>query len=104
MLDAGLVTQTQDELTVVWHEEGKDDSAAFSADGLMAIVTKQHRANFDLWPEEDKARDPHAAPTPRAAEGPIARRPEGAQHRVVASEILRRGPLWRRDARRFFVA
>jgi hypothetical protein len=61
MLDAGLVTQTQDDLTVAWHEEGKDDNAAFSADGLMAIVTKQHRANFDLWHEEDKARDPEAS-------------------------------------------
>jgi post-segregation antitoxin (ccd killing protein) len=31
-----------------------------SADGLMALAMAQHRSNFDLWHEEDKARAPEA--------------------------------------------
>jgi len=32
------------------------------ADELDQLVVEQHRANFDLWHEEDEARDPEATP------------------------------------------
>jgi len=62
MLDALLITQMHDETTRAWHEPADQtslaDEADLYADSLMALVTAQHRANFDLWHEEDKARDP----------------------------------------------
>jgi hypothetical protein len=55
MLDALLITRMQDETTAALHEtEGKLEID--SADGLMAMAMAQHRANFELWHEEDKAR------------------------------------------------
>jgi hypothetical protein len=63
MLNALSVTKIQDEKTLAWHGE-KDDS---SSEGLMALVVAQHRANFDLWHEEDKARDPKASDAQIAA-------------------------------------
>ncbi len=64
MLDALLIARTQDEMTVALHETEREPGAELnmetSADRLMAIVMAQHRANFDLWHEEDKARDPAA--------------------------------------------
>ena len=64
MLDALLITRTQDEMTQALHEtvqetEGNFDIAV-NADALMSIAMAQHRANFDLWHEEDKARSPEA--------------------------------------------
>src|SRR5262245_29550979 len=42
--------------TQVWHgaEEG------LPSDPLLALVQQEHRRNFDLWHEEDKARAPNA--------------------------------------------
>lgn len=60
MLDAILITRMQDEMTLALHEAGDELEIETNADGLMAIVLAQHRANFDLWHEEDKARDPGA--------------------------------------------
>ena len=58
MLDALLITRMQDEMTSALHEtEGQLEIEA-SADGLMALAMAQHRANFELWHEEDKARVP----------------------------------------------
>jgi Protein of unknown function (DUF4254) len=57
MLDALLIVRMQDENTAAWHET---ETAEAEADGLLAIAMAQHRANFDLWHEEDKARDPQA--------------------------------------------
>ena len=57
MLDALLIVQMQDENTAAWHETAISQA---EADGLLAIAMAQHRANFDLWHEEDKARDPGA--------------------------------------------
>jgi hypothetical protein len=60
MLDALLITRMQDEMTAGLHEmEGQLEIEA-SADGLMALAMAQHRANFELWHEEDKARAPGA--------------------------------------------
>jgi hypothetical protein len=60
MLDAILITRMQDDMTAALHEAGDELEIETNADGLMAIVLAQHRANFDLWHEEDKARDPAA--------------------------------------------
>jgi hypothetical protein len=60
MLDAILITRMQDEMTLALHEAGDELQIETNADGLMAIVLAQHRANFNLWHEEDKARDPGA--------------------------------------------
>ncbi|WP_433972754.1 DUF4254 domain-containing protein [Tunturiibacter lichenicola] len=58
MLDALLITRMQDEMTAALHEVEDEVAIEATADGLMALATAQHRANFDLWHEEDKARVP----------------------------------------------
>lgn len=67
MLDALLITRMQDEVTAALHETDGELEMEASADGLMALAIAQHRANFDLWHEEDKAR------APRATDAEIAR-------------------------------
>jgi hypothetical protein len=63
MLSAFAIAAMQDEKTRAWHETKESDDA----DGLMGIAGAQHRANFDLWHEEDKARDPGASDAEIAA-------------------------------------
>jgi Protein of unknown function (DUF4254) len=58
MLDALLITRVQDEMTAALHETEGELEIEASADGLMALAMAQHRANFELWHEEDKARAP----------------------------------------------
>jgi hypothetical protein len=58
MLDALLITRMQDEMTAALHETEGQLEIETSADGLMALAMTQHRANFELWHEEDKARVP----------------------------------------------
>src|SRR5277367_2673304 len=60
MLDALLITRMQDEMTAALHETEGQLKIETSADGLMALAMAQHRANFELWHEEDKARAPNA--------------------------------------------
>ena len=60
MLDAILITQMQDEVTAALHDTSGELALEATADGIMAIAIAQHRANFDLWHEEDKARCPGA--------------------------------------------
>jgi hypothetical protein len=62
-LDAQSVTQLHDQATRRWHEDpGWPDSATLAqltaGDALVKIALAHHRANFDLWHEEDKAREP----------------------------------------------
>jgi hypothetical protein len=60
ILDALLITETHDEITRALHEiEGQPNLKPPPGD-LMALITAQHRSNFDLWHEEDKARTPNA--------------------------------------------
>jgi Protein of unknown function (DUF4254) len=61
MLDALLITRTQGEMSAALHETESELAIETSADGLMALVMAQHRANFELWHEEDKARVPGVA-------------------------------------------
>jgi hypothetical protein len=49
----------QEEATRRWHEPTEMPARASELD---ALVVDQHRANFDLWHEEDEARDPEATP------------------------------------------
>jgi hypothetical protein len=58
MLDALLITRMQDETTAALHETEGQLEIETSADGLIALAMAQHRANFELWHEEDKARVP----------------------------------------------
>jgi Protein of unknown function (DUF4254) len=58
MLDALLITRMHDEMTTALHEIENEVAIEATADGLMALATAQHQANFDLWHEEDKARVP----------------------------------------------
>jgi hypothetical protein len=50
----------QDEMTAALHVEDGELAIETNADGLMALAMAQHRANFELWHEEDKARVPAA--------------------------------------------
>ncbi len=51
----------QDERTRGWHGDGETPRAQdVNPQDLTALAVAQHRANFDLWHEEDKARDPGA--------------------------------------------
>jgi hypothetical protein len=58
MLDALLIIRMQDEMTAALHEVENEVAFETGADGLMALAMAQHRANFELWHEEDKARVP----------------------------------------------
>lgn len=62
-LNALAITAMQDERTQAWHTA----EAAVDSKGLMGLAEAQHRANFDLWHEEDKARDPGASDAEIAA-------------------------------------
>ena len=61
MLDALLIIRMQDEMTVALHASEGELAIESSADGLMALAIAQHRSNFELWHEEDKARAPDAS-------------------------------------------
>jgi hypothetical protein len=61
MLDGLLITRMQDEMTAALHETEAELAIERGADGLMAIAMAQHRANFELWHEEDLARVPGVA-------------------------------------------
>jgi hypothetical protein len=58
MLDALLITRMQEEMTAALHETEGQLEIETTADGLMALAMAQHRANFELWHEEDRARAP----------------------------------------------
>ena len=61
MLNALSITRMQDEMTAALHDTVTQAAIETSADGLMALAMAQHRANFELWHEEDKARAPGAS-------------------------------------------
>ena len=67
MLDVLQITRLHDEATNRWHQGGPSPDEARSlaeqpqpnAD-LVELAVAQHRANYDLWHEEDLARAPDA--------------------------------------------
>jgi hypothetical protein len=58
MLDAAFITQMHDETTEAWHQPHQEKQT--NPTEITELIRAQHRANFDLWHEEDKARDPEA--------------------------------------------
>jgi len=56
-MELPAISEIHDEFTALWH---KDPNAGESS-GLEALVIQQHRQNFALWHEEDRARDPNAS-------------------------------------------
>jgi hypothetical protein len=62
MLDVDQITQLHDQATLRWHEDEPWPSpSAFASEPLLDTALAHHRANFDLWHEEDKAREPDAS-------------------------------------------
>lgn len=77
MLHAAHITRLHDDATLRWHQAAassqdavpsgptgprpvQDGSPAAIPELFLQLVEAQHRANFDLWHEEDKARDTDA--------------------------------------------
>ena len=56
MFNALDIVKMQDAATAEWHLQ----TNAAAEEGLTGLVMRQHRANFDLWHEEDAARSPDA--------------------------------------------
>ena len=62
-MDAAHIVSLQEEATRAWHEPAASELAAPVVEqDFDDVVLEQHRANFDLWHEEDQARDPAATP------------------------------------------
>jgi hypothetical protein len=61
MLDARHISRLHDDATVRWHSTSPYDAPAVQSDPQTDLILAQHRANFDLWHEEDKAREPGAS-------------------------------------------
>ena len=59
MLDAEALIQLHDRYNQAAHHAGPDPP---THSALEELALRQHRANFELWHEEDKARTPHAPP------------------------------------------
>jgi hypothetical protein len=59
MLDVSHILPLHDEANA--HGHNADHPAPQPTSEFEHLVLDQHRANFDLWHEEDKARDPDAA-------------------------------------------
>ena len=56
LIDAHEIAREHDRATSLWHSE----AGAIESTGFLCYVLEQHRANFDLWHEEDRARDTSA--------------------------------------------
>jgi len=70
MLDAAHITRLQDQATADWHNQPpppgpaappSPHEAASSPESFDTLLLAHHRANFDLWHEEDQAREPGAS-------------------------------------------
>ncbi len=62
MVDAAQIVSLHDKLTTLWHLEDGDgkDAGGLASTPWLEAVSRQHRANFDLWHIEDEARTPGA--------------------------------------------
>jgi hypothetical protein len=64
MVSAGEIVALHDRLTREWHEK-PDAPVGRSSSGpdgeWLGLVARQHRANYDLWHIEDRARTPGAS-------------------------------------------
>ena len=59
MIDARHIVHLQATATTRWHDASPTDPTA--ANPWDTLILNQHRANFDLWHEEDAARDPFSS-------------------------------------------
>lgn len=59
MLDAFHIGRLQDQATAGWHTDPAPPSPC-RGETFDDLLLAHHRANFDLWHEEDKAREPGA--------------------------------------------
>jgi len=59
MLNLTDIAALHDQLTASWHEEALE-SWHSPSDAWIALVSRQHLANFELWHTEDEARKPGA--------------------------------------------
>jgi hypothetical protein len=66
MLNALTILALHDAANAHWHDAASPAPEAGTE--FLRTVLRQHRANFELWHEEDRARDPEA-PDARIAEG-----------------------------------
>ena len=57
MLDASYIAALQHRITAHWHASDADPQTDST---LEKLILAQHRANFELWHQEDAARDPLA--------------------------------------------
>jgi hypothetical protein len=62
MISAAAIVDLHDRQTRSWHElpdgTGANEDAMEGSDDWLRAVSRQHRANFDLWHIEDEARAP----------------------------------------------
>lgn len=61
MLSAQGIVKLHNELTEHWHSALLDGEDTGKSDPWLGRVSRQHRANFDLWHIEDEARAPGAS-------------------------------------------
>lgn len=61
---ARAIADLHDRANALWHRDPQADppleSSSAAAQTFLQTVLAQHRANFDLWHTEDRARAPHA--------------------------------------------
>ena len=60
MLHANAIIELQDQATVQGHQQ-PESPLRLPVTPLLQLVLQQHSANFDLWHEEDRARDPNGS-------------------------------------------
>jgi hypothetical protein len=61
MLDTAHIADLQNHATIDWHTDPNTPSSVPASASLDVLLLAHHRANFDLWHEEDKAREPGAS-------------------------------------------
>ncbi len=60
MLSADAIVDLHDRQTLAWHQAAESAGESLAPDAWLQAVSRQHRANFDLWHIEDEARAPGA--------------------------------------------
>lgn len=60
-IDARHIVRQLDAWTALWHRD--DTTAATTEDSIHGSIADLHAANFQLWHEEDRARDRHLGDT-----------------------------------------
>jgi hypothetical protein len=61
MLTALEITRLHDQATLRWHQDPAAPVPLAPSASLIDLTLAHHRANFDLWHEEDKVREPDAS-------------------------------------------